>query len=227
MAANQWLGLLGTLNSYLKLGLTGVRLKNNSGNLAVRNNADSADAQITASKLNNTGTTIDIGTTNVLTLEQNSSQSGALTLRVPAAKSTDGYALTQKAGTGAGVIELEFTSVSGSTNAIKSDTTTLAFGSTSPVTMFQLPVGAVIHVIDIIIDTAFNGTPSATVGIAGTTSKYTVSTECDLTASAGTVFSLNPGVAAPGSAEDLIITYSAGGASAGSARFVVYYSVPA
>ena len=38
--------LAGTLGSFFRLRSTGVRLKNNGGNLAVRNSGDTADAEI-------------------------------------------------------------------------------------------------------------------------------------------------------------------------------------
>lgn len=39
-----WTDVVGTVRGYIRLGLTGVRLKNSSGTLAVRNAGDSADA---------------------------------------------------------------------------------------------------------------------------------------------------------------------------------------
>lgn len=222
-----WQDLLGTTKSFFRIGLTGVRLKNNSGNLDVRNAADSAYAQVATSKLVNTGTSLDIGTTNVLTLQQNASQSGALTITPPAAKGTDGYVLAQKAGTASGVLELELISAGSTASAIKVDTTTLAFNSAASVSMFTLPASAVIHQVRCIIDTAFDGTPTATVGISGTTSKYMGATDNDLKGTAKDMYVTNPGEAPSGSTEALIITYSAGSATAGSARFEVYYSNPA
>ncbi len=46
-----------------------------------------------------------------------------------------------------------------------------------------------------------------------------------LTRPAGDVFEANPKLAAT-AGESLIATYAAGGASAGAARILVYYSVP-
>lgn len=225
--------LLGTLGSYFKLGISGVRLKNSSGNLLVRNSGDSGDAEITASKLNVSGDDIVInsdaaGSSNdwTATLRRNAAQTAALAVVLPPAKGTDGHVLRQKSGTAGGVLELELVAA-GSTEACETvDTTSLAHGSSSPVSMFTLPATAVVTKIQLIIDTAFNGTPSASIGIAGTTSKYMASTQIDLTATAGTIFEVHPGLAAAGSTEDLIITYSAGGASAGAARALVFYSIP-
>jgi hypothetical protein len=93
--------------------------------------------------------------------------------------------------------------------------------------MFTLPPDAVVRRVAVVVDTAFDGTPSLSVGVTGTTSKYMGSTQVDLTAAAGTVFEADPGLDADGSSEDLIATYSAGGATAGAARILVEYGVPA
>lgn len=223
---SKFLDFIGTSANSFKIAIGGVLLKNSSGNLLVRSTGDSADAQITASKLNNTGSTIDIGTTNVLTVSKNSSQSGALTIIYPAAKATDGQVLAQKAGTASGVIEFEFVSSASTAACVTTDTTSLAFGTTSPLSLFTLPANAVVEAVRIIIDTAFNGTPSLSIGISGTTSKYVAASQVDLTAAATTVFEIYPGRAAVGSTEALIATYSAGSASAGAARIEVDYVVP-
>lgn len=211
-----WSDLIGTTLTYFRLGRTGPRLKDDSGTLAVRDAGDTAAAPLSTSRLDLTGLSVTLD-----------SDGTPLTLTLPAAKSTDGYVLAQKAGTAADVLELELISAGSTASTVKADTTTLAFGSASPVSMFQLPVGGVIHAIEVIIDTAFDGTPTASVGISGNTSKYAATSRIDLTASATTVFQIHPGQPAPGSPEDLEIAYSAGGATAGSARFLVYYSVPA
>jgi microcystin-dependent protein len=53
--AAKWSNLAGTLLGYIRLGLSGVRLKNSSGSLSVRNAADSADAVVLPQSLG-TGT---------------------------------------------------------------------------------------------------------------------------------------------------------------------------
>lgn len=223
---SKWSDLVGTLRSGLKLGLTGVFLKNSSGNLRVRNNADGADAEVTAAKANITGKDIVLDADgDALTLSGNALQSGALQIIAPAAKGTDGQVLRQKAGTSSGVIELEWASAGDTSSAAKIDTTTIAFGSSSPVEMFSTSAANIIEKVQVVIDTAFNGTPSLSIGIAGTPSKYMGATDIDLTAAAGTVFEVTPGLPAAG-AEALIATYAAGGASAGSARVLVTYATP-
>jgi hypothetical protein len=231
--ANKWLDAVGTtLSSFvIGLGTSGVRLKNVAGGLVARNKADAADIPITGSVLRASGESIQLnsdaantGSDRTYDIVRPTTQAGALQLFLPD-KGTDNFVLRQKAGTAAGVLELELAAPA-ATSYIP-DTTTLVFGSTSPVTMFTLPANGQIIAIDVTIDTAFNGTPTASVGITGTLSKYVASNQIDLTEPAGSTFNMTPGISPSGSAENLIITYSAGGATAGSARFLVTYTVPA
>lgn len=222
--------LLGTTRAYFKIGgTTGVRLKNNSGNLEVRNTADSADAAVTTSKVNVSGDVIDInsdaagsGADWKYTIQRPASgMTAAVTVTLPPDDGTPGQVL-QTDGNGV----LTWVSAGATGLALKMDTTSLAFGSSSPVAMMTTGAADIIDHIDVVIDTPFNGTPSASVGISGQTSKYFAATDLDLTAAAGTVFTVHPGLDAAG-AESLIITYSAGGASQGAARFTVFYGTPA
>lgn len=225
-----WQDLKGTTLGYLRLGIGGVRLKNNGGNLAVRNSGDTADASVTASTINVSG--------DGLTLNSDAANSGsdwplvlqravsgmaqALTLVFPNNYGSPGQVL----GTdGAG--NLNWVSAASTASCDKIDTTQITYGSTSPVALFTTGAGDVIDKIQIVVDTAFNGSPSMSVGISGTTSKYMASTDLDLTQPAGTVFEVHPGKDAAGSAESLIATFSGGGATAGSARILVYYGTPA
>lgn len=231
--ANIWKDLIGTsLSSFLiGIGSTGVRLKNTAGNMIVRNKADNADVNITAARLLASGDNILINsdaasTANdwTLQLSRNAAQTAALEVQFPAAKGTDGYMIRQKAGTGAGVLEFELAApIAG---APTQDTTSLAFGTTSPLSLFTLPANAVIGIIEIIIDTPFNGTPSLSIGITGTLSKYMAATQVDLSEPATTRWEVSPNLPSSATAESLIATYAAGGATAGAARIVINYAVP-
>lgn len=227
--ASIWQDLLGTTKAFFRIGFTGPRLKNSSGNLLIRNAADSGDVEATMSKLNVSGNSVDLnsdaagtGADWKYTLQRPSSGMGAaVTLTFPVDDGSPDQVLKTD---GSGV--LSWTSAAATDADDKIDTTTLAFDSTSPVSMFTLPANAVIEKIQVIIDTAFDGTPSASVGILGTVSKYLASTDIDLTQAATTVFEVHPGVVAPSGTEALIVTYAAGGATAGSARFLVFYAIP-
>ena len=224
-----WSDFIGTVKSYIRIGFSGPRLKDSSGNLIVRNAGDSADAEITASKVKVSGEIVEI----------NSDAAGAgadwkYTLQRPTSGMTAAVVLTLPPTDGS---PNEFLQTDGNGNLVfaaggdtsacdKIDSTNIVFGTSSPLTLFTLPAGATIQMVEIIIDTAFNGTPSVSIGIAGTTSKYASATDIDLTQPAGTVIQIAPGVAAPGGTEALIATYAANGASAGAARIRIYYAIP-
>jgi hypothetical protein len=221
--------LIGTVLSYFRIGLTGPRLKNSSGTLEIKNSDDSSYASLVASQVKTTGENIVLNsdaagsgadwTTTIA--RPTSGQTANLTFTLPPTVGTNGQVL-QTDGSG----NLSFTSAGGSNaTSNKIDTTTIAFGSTSPVSMFTTGANDIITKIQVIIDVAFNGTPSLSIGIPGTTSKYMAATELSLTEAAGTVFEVIPGKTAQG-AESLIATYSAGSASAGSARILTYYATP-
>lgn len=228
--AGFWSNMFGTLKSKFAIGLTGPNLKDSSGNLVVRNSGDSADANITAAKVSASGNDIELnsdaagsGADWLYTLRRPSSgMSAAVVLTLPVDDGTANQVL-QTDGSGA----LSWATAGDNSSCQTRNTTTLAFGTSSPQSLFTLPANAVIDRVTTIIDTAFDGTPSMSVGVSGTASKYVASTEVDLTAAAGTRFDVYPASAANGSTEALITTYSAGGATVGSARVIVDYSVPA
>jgi hypothetical protein len=228
--AGFWSNAFGTLKSAFNIGLTGPRLKDSSGNLVIRNSGDSADANITAAKVSASGNTIE--------LNSDAAGSGAdwiYKLTRPASGMTAAVELTLPVddGTANQVLSTDGNGVlswasAGSTSSLQArDTTSLAFGTSSPAAMFTLPANAVLDRVSIIIDTAFDGTPTMSVGVSGTASKYVASTEVDLTETAETRFDIMCAKTANGSTEALIITYSAGGATAGAARVIVDYSIPA
>lgn len=216
--------LLGTLRATFKIGGTaGVVLKNSTGNLLIRNTGDSADAQVTASKLNMSGDALDINS--------DAAAAGAdwkYTLQRPASGMTAAVVLTLPPDDGSpsqvlqtdGSGNLTWVSAGSTANAEKMDTTNLAFGTASPLSLFSTAATDILSKVQVVIDTPFNGTPSLSIGVTGTTSKYMGTTDVDLTAATGTVFEVHPGLPAAG-VEALIATYTAGGASAGAARILV------
>lgn len=233
----RFIDLLGTTAQYIRIGLTGPRLKNNSGALHVRDAGDTAFADLVAATLQGVGLNLtgnDLvlnsdgasGADRKMTLRRPSTgMSADLVIQLPAGDPAPGQAMTVTSFAG-GVITLDWATVAGGTDKVITDTTSLAFGAGATVNMFTLPANAVVKNVKIVIDTAFNGTPSVSIGVAGTTSKYMASTQVDLTAAAGTVFEVDPGLASNGSTEALIASYSAGSASAGAARILVDYVIP-
>ena len=221
--------LIGTSLNYFRIGLSGIRLKLSGGNLVVRNSGDTADAEITASKVNASGDRITLNSDSASTGSDwaynidrpSSGMTAAVTFKLPANMGTAGQVL------GTDGTNTIWISAASTAACVSCDTTTLAFNSGASVAMFTLPANAVVHKVQAIIDTAFDGTPTASVGYSGQTSIYMGASSLDLKGAAGDIYEVNPAVAASGSSQSLIITYSAGSATAGSARFLVYYSVPA
>lgn len=217
--------LLGTLFSKFQIGIGGPQIKNNAGVIEVRNAADSAYVALSALLHKtygddfelNSGATSSGSSWKFTVRRPSTGMTHDLTLVYPSGDPTPGQALTVATFAG-NVITLQWTTIAAGTDKVVTDTTSLAFGTASPAAMFTLPANAAVEKVRVLIDTAFNGTPTASVGIAGTTSKYMASTQVDLTAAATTVFEVTPGLASVGTTEALIITYAAGGASAGAAR---------
>lgn len=228
-----FLDLLGTLRSSLQLGINGPRLKNNGGAIEARNAADSAYAAIRATLHATYGDDFELnsgaagsGSDWKYTFRRPSTgMTHALTIVYPSGDPSPGQALTV-ASFASNIITLQWTTIAAGNDKIVVDTTNLAFGTSSPLALFTLPANAVVRSVKVIVDTAFNGAPTLSIGVSGTTSKYMGSTQVDLTAAAGTVFEVDPGVASNGSTEALIATYAAGAATAGAARIEVAYCIP-
>lgn len=230
--AGSFRDLLGTTFTKLQIGLgsAGLVLKSASSKMRARNVADSADVPLVGSIIASSGDSIQINEDAVnsgadwpLNIARAATgMTAAVTLTLPATVGSPNQALTTDGSTGA----LAWMTIAGGTDKTVTDTTSLAFGTTSPLTMFTLPANAVVERVRVVVDTAFTGTPSLSVGISGTTSKYLSSTSVDLTAAAATTFEVSPSLPSVGSAEAIIATYSAGGAGAGAARIEVDYVIP-
>lgn len=225
----RFLDLRGTLSTLFRLGINGLQLKSTGGKIRSRNAADDADAPLVGSTIEASGDSIVInedaagaGADFKITISRpGAGMTEDLVLMLPANKGTAGYALTTD-GNG----NLSWASSAAATNLEATDTTDLEFDSTGTVAMFQLPANAVVRLVAIIVDAPFDGTPSLSIGVTGELSRYLGSTQVDLTAAAGTVFEVDPAAAAEATAQDLIATYSAGGATEGAARMLVSYVIP-
>lgn len=242
----RWIDLVGTLTRRVQFGIGRAFIYgNDAGGLDVRNAADSAFASVNvagvtasgdveAATVNVTGDSISLNSDYTETGDDygydigrpDSGQAQTFRLNLPANNPTTGQALLVTA-IASGVIDTEWGTVAGGNDKVVTDTTSLVFGSSSPVTMFTLPANAVVLRVRLIIDTAFNGTaPQVSIGISGTASKYMAANQNDLKAAAATVFEVTPGLTANGSTEDLIATYAADSSSAGAARIEVDYVIP-
>jgi hypothetical protein len=226
--------LIGTTLGKFQLGIGGPNTKNVSSDVAARNAADSAYAPVRAILFKTFGDDFELnsgaagsGADWKFTFSRPSTgMTGAVKIIYPPDVAPTTNSVLQVASVSSGVITLQWGTVASGTDSVKNDTTTIAFGTTSPATMFTMPANAEIDFIDVIVDTAFDGTPTLSVGITGTTSKYMPTSAVDLTATAKTRFRYHPNEAASGSTVALIATYSAGSATVGAAHIIVYYSIP-
>jgi hypothetical protein len=211
-----WSKLIGTQTGRWVLGLTGVSIKNNAGVLDVRNNADSAYADVKAQSVTVFNNTAGFGNK----IQTGATQAADYTYTLPLDDGTAGQVL-ETDGTGV----LSWVSAGSTAQCWTVDSTDFAFGSSSPITMFTLPANAVIDKVSIIVDTAFDGTPTLSVGVnGGSASKYAGSGDSLLTVADR--YDIPNQIAPVGVTEDLEITYAAGGATVGAGRVLVTYAVP-
>lgn len=230
--AGRYVDMLGSVYSKLQLGIdaAAINLKSISGKLRARNKADSADAPIIGSIVGSSGDQIQInedaasvGADWLMTINRPATgMTAAVNLTLPATVGSPNQVLTTDGAGGA----LSWTTTAAGTDKIVTDTTSIAFGTASPLTMFTMPANAIVQAVTVVIDTAFNGTPTLSVGVSGTLSKYLASTQVDLTAGATVTFEVEPGLASVGTTEAIIATYAAGGATVGAGRILVNYCIP-
>lgn len=104
----------------------------------------------------------------------------------------------------------------------ESNKATLAFNTSSPLSLLTLPIGYGIKSILVNVTTPFNGTtPTLSIGISGTTDKYVATSDLDLT-----VMGAFPLELASNSAtvqESVIGTFSSGSSTAGTAEITITY----
>lgn len=225
----KWIDLIGTSADYIRLGLTGIRLKNNAGNLDIRNAVDNADAALTTSKVNISGDILDInsdaassGADWKYTLQRPAAgMTAAVTLTLPNSDGSSSQALITD---GSGV--LSWASAGDTSLCVKVDGVNLAFGSSSPIAAMTLPDTARVIKVLCRVTTAFNGTaPTASVGISGTTSKYMGATSMDLKTVG--LYEVNPTAEPVSGNESIIVTFAGDSSISGAAVFEIHYVIPA
>ena len=103
--------------------------------------------------------------------------------------------------------------------------TPLLYNSSSPVSMFTLLIGALPVMVQVIIDTPFDGTaPTLSIGTAGDPDKYMTTVQVNLKGVAEDIYEVkSPVIVVAGSSEVIIATYVADGSSVGAARIKFHY----
>jgi len=220
--------LWGTVKSTFQIGLSGVKLKNNSANLEVMAADGTTPAGITASKVSITGEILEVnsdaagsGADWKYTIQRPASgMTAAVTLTLP---TDDGSASQVLQTDGDGV--LSWASAGSTASSVKCDTTTIAYNDSSPISLLTLPASSIVHQVEVVLDTPFDGTsPTLAVGVSGTTSKFMGATDNDLKGTAKDRYVTNPGETA--GADVMIATLAPSTASTGSIRVHVFHSVP-
>lgn len=195
------------------IGIISMLVKWTASRILFRNKADSNYVGASLSVVDY----FDSAGTNKVTVGFPTGAGADRTINLPTGAPTAGFALVTD---GAG--NLSYAAAGNTAANLANDITTLAFGTASPVAMFTLPALGVIDEIMIIVDTAFSGTPTLSIGITGTLSKYVGTGDLDLTV-VGT-YRVPLDVIPVAGTEAMIATYSAGGAAAGAARIFVKYT---
>lgn len=164
-----------------------------------------------------------------VTLNSNAAESMAdwkYLLQRPAAGMTANQTLTlppnageaERALIGNGAGALQYASV------LRPIPVTFAFNAAASSAFFTLPANDSLRWIECLITTAWNGAaPTIAIGIAGNTSKYVAADDSIDLQIAGSLTRLPNRLAAPTVDEPILFTYSAGGATAGSALFIAHF----
>ena len=211
-----WTKIIGTQTGRFVLGLTGVSIKNNSGALDVKNNADSAYASVKAQDVTIFNNTAGFGNQ----IRTQATQAADYVYDLPLDDGSPNQVLSTD---GAGL--LSWISAATTAELWHVDTTSVAFGSAATITMFTLPVNSVVDRVSVIVDTAFDGTPTLSVGVnGGSASKYVGSGDNKMTVADR--YDVPNQQAAVGGTEALEIYYVAGGASVGAGRVLITYATP-
>lgn len=224
-----YMDLKGTseLSFTIGLGSGGVKLKNNSSVLEILSKDESTFLNLSVGEV--------LSSSNQLILNSDAAESGAdwkLTFARPAAGMTgnvtytfpstpiNGYFL-QTDGSG----NLVWAEVSSTIQQkVTCDSTSFTFSSFgSPLALVTIPANAVVHEIQVIIDTAFDAGTIA-VGTVATSDKYMATTQND--PEEQTRFTSLPNQIPVGTSEAIRAAFT-GTPTAGAGRILVFHSVPA
>lgn len=203
-----------TANKFqIEAAANGVQLKNTAGELEVLDGSGAASAvAVSSAKLVGTGATTTLKGSDLATV--------AYDFTLPVDPGVSGQVLSTDGLGNTSWIN----SASGATVIV--DSTSFTFSALSTIPMFTLPSGAEVTNIRLIVDEAFDGTASVSVGTSAAPSSYMGSGDSNLS-TALTAWGVEPILPPVGADTALEISYAAGGATAGAARVLVTYTIAA
>jgi PKD repeat protein len=209
-----WSKIAGTQLGKFILGLTGVTLKNNNGNLDVRNNNDNAYADVSAKNI----AVNDNISGRKVTLAINTATQLDYSLTLPINTGSSNQVLTTD-GSG----NLSWTAQS-SINTLTVNSTSFYYGSSATTDLVELSSSTLIDKVTVIVDESFvsTGTFQVSVGVSGQQEKI-MNKNAVTTTSTGRTDVLYSGQPNYLSTESLKL-YTYGNATAGSGRVVVTYA---
>ena len=227
---------LGTSYKFIQFGIGGpfLRAISNAAGFVVRNANDTADIPFTTSQLKNSGKNLILNSAaanngsdwTCAIAAPSTGQSAAKTITLPARPSVAGYAIVATDG----MDTWDYVAFPTLTDRPEDKTYTINFNSTSPINLIALPANAIAKQITVFVDIPWSGYTSAPTLIIGTASNPTLfmsSSQIDLADAIGAKsYTVNPSVAPNASPIQLIGTYTANGATAGSGRIVIDFSTP-
>lgn len=226
----KFIDLKGTSQTSFQIGLSGPRVKNESGVVAARNAADGAYADLLGDILRAANNSIILnndaagsGADWLYTISRPSTgMTAAVTLTLPPDAGSSGQVLSTD-GSG----NTSWVTPSGS-NALLAVEYALDYDDSSgQLTFFTLPIANIITEVSVQIVTQFDTAATVSVGVVGTVDKYMTTTENDLQGTVGDRYEANPNEQALGVTEAVTLNYTPNSATAGAARVRVVYCYPA
>lgn len=209
--------LAGTLNSWFRIA--GIRLKNVTDTvLQIRNKADTEYRDVGVRSVDLRRTT----GTNKVGLSIGSEPAADIDYKFPVAYGSSGQVLADD-GTG----QLSWQTVATAQNTVKAQQETILHNSGSSVVIFTPPDGATIRAVLVEVEVAFNGAGvQLSVGNDTVQTLYMGTNQNELDV-AGRIFEVAPMEEVGVTPEAVKVFFTAGtGASAGTARVTVEYSLP-
>jgi hypothetical protein len=218
--------LHGTSSQTFQIQKGGAKIRNNSGVVEIKDAAATAFANINAADViagdaSTVGNLKAYGDANYMQHKYATGQSANSTYTWP--KPDNGKYLQTDGSGNLSFVSLPTDRTDGQYIASKAFT----HESSATINHKELPVGAIVTKVQIVIDEAFDTAATIQVGKTAALTKYVDTTDCDLQGVAKSVYEVvigNPAVS--GSAEQVLITFVNASSTAGEARVLLYYVSP-